>query len=125
MAGVGGIELDNNTMLLKLKTDTIKNEDFYKCLNSNDLNIILQTIYKIIDRKYCDKLIIEIFTKMAKLLTGYKIAGAYQIGHLAISALYLIQDESSLKSYEGLYSKLNDNDQFLVDSFIKGMKEKD
>lgn len=43
----------------QLNNDSIKNEELLDCLNSKNFNIVGLTIYKIIDRKYCDEYIIK------------------------------------------------------------------
>jgi hypothetical protein len=111
-----------NEMIDKLKDDAIKNEELFDCLNSKNFNIVGLSIYKIIDRKFCDKNIIKALTKIAAMLSGYKIAGPYQLGHLAIAALFLVGDKSALEYFNQLYENLNDNDKYLVDNLIKGMQ---
>lgn len=110
-------------MLEKLKNDSIKNEELVDCLNSKSFNIVGQSIYKIIDRKYCDQCIINTLTKIATMLNGYKVMGPYQIGHLAIAALFLVDNKSALEGYKQIYKNLNNNDKFLVDNFIKSMQK--
>ena len=100
-------------MIDKLKDDAIKNEELFDCLNSKNFNIVGLSIYKIIDRKFCDKNIIKALTK---------IAGPYQLGHLAIAALFLVGDKSALEYFNQLSENLNDNDKYLVDNLIKGMQ---
>ena len=110
-------------MIEKLKNDSIKNEELLDCLNSKNFNIVGQTIYKIIDRKYCDDNIIKTLTIITQTLSGYKVMGPYHMGHLAIATLFLVKDKSALEHYKQIYNNLNNNDKFLVDNFIKGIKE--
>lgn len=119
----GETSLDYKKMIEKLNNNSIKNEELWDCLNSKNFNIVGLTIYKIIERKYCDDRILKALTQIAAMLDGYKVAGPYQIGHLAMAALYLIEDESALDRFTQLHNNLNDNDKFLVDSFIERYKE--
>lgn len=93
--------------------------ELWDCLNSKNFNIVGLAIYKIMERKYCDASIIKALTKIASMTDGYKVAGPYQMGHLAIAALFLIKDESALDCFTQLYNNLDDNDKFLVDNFIE------
>lgn len=45
------------------------------------------------------------------------------MGHLAISALFLVKNKFALERFNQIYNDLNNNDKFLVDNFIKGMQE--
>ena len=102
--------MEYSVILEKLKEDSIKNEEIYDCLISKNFNIVGQAIYKIIDRRYCDEYIIKALTKIALMLKGYKVVGPYQIGHLAISALFLVDDKSALRYFTKIYNNLNNND---------------
>lgn len=53
------IQLNCNETMKQLNNDSIKNEELLDCLNSKNFNIVGLTIYKIIDRKYCDEYIIK------------------------------------------------------------------
>lgn len=113
----------HDEMIEKLKNDSIKNEELYDCLNSKNFNIVGKSIYKIIDRKYCDEYIIKALTKIASMLSGYKVMGPYQMGHLAIATLFLVKNKSALECFKQIYNSLSNNDKFLVNNFIKGMQE--
>lgn len=106
-------------MIEKLKNDSIKDEELSDCLNSKNFNIVGQSIFAIIERRYCDKYIINALTKIAPMLSGYKVIGPYQMGHLATAALFLVKDKSALGYFDQIYNNLNGNDKFLVDNFIK------
>lgn len=108
----------------KLKNDSIKNEELYSCLISKNFNIVGAAIYRIIERKYCDDCIVKVLTQIALLLSGHKVIGPYQMGHLAIAALFLVEDKSALESFKQIFNNLKDDDKFFVDNFIKGMQEK-
>lgn len=112
-------------MLEKLKNDSIKNDELVDCLNSRNFNIVGQAIYKMIDRRYCDQCAINALTKIATMLSGYKVMGPYQMGHLAIAALFLVENKSALECYKQIYFGLSNNDKFLIDNFIKNMQDKD
>ncbi|MDE5596973.1 MAG: hypothetical protein K2J04_04000 [Lachnospiraceae bacterium] len=112
----------HNEMIEKLKNDSIKNEELLDCLNSKNFNIVGQAIYKIMERRYCDEDIIKALTKTASMLNGYKVIGPYQMGHLAIAALFLVEDKSALEYFNQIYNNLDSNDKFLVDNFIKNMQ---
>ena len=109
----------HNEMIEKLKNDSIKNEELSDCLNSKNFNIVGPSIYKIIKRRYCNECIIKQLTEIAPMLSGYKIVGPYQMGHLAIAALFLVKDKSALGCFTQIYNNLNSNDKFLVDNFIE------
>lgn len=115
--------MEQNEMIGKIKDDSIINEELYDGLTSRDFNTVGLSLYKIIERKFCDHNIIMALTKISLLLNGYRVAGPYQIGHLAIAALALVNDKSALECYEQIYRNLNENDKFLVDNYVKGMKE--
>ncbi len=117
------IQLNYNETIKQLNNDFIKNEELLDCLNSKNFNIVGLTIYKIIDRKYCDEYIIKTLAKIALLLKNNKVVGPYQMGHLAISALFLVENKFALEHFNQIYNNLNSNDKFLVDNFIKGMQE--
>lgn len=57
------------------------------------------------------------------MLKNNKVVGPYQMGHLAISALFLVKNKFALERFNQIYNDLNNNDKFLVDNFIKGMQE--
>lgn len=114
-----------NEMVERLKNDSIKNEELFDCLDSDQFNIVGRSIYKVIDRKYCDEQIIKALSQIATQLKGFKVAGPYQLGHLAIAALFLIMNESALECFKQIYNNLNNNDKFLVDNFIERMQEND
>lgn len=116
--------MEHNEMLLRLKNDSIKNDELCDCLNSKNSNIVGQTIYKVIARAYCDEFVIKALTRIAPLLNGYKVMGPYQLGHLAIATLFLVNNKSALQRFKQISNDLSDNDKFLVDNFIKGMREK-
>ena len=109
-------------MIEKLKNNSIKNEELWDCLNSKNFNIVGQAIYKIMERRYCDEDIINALTKIVPMLNGYKVIGPYQMGHLAIAALFLVEDKSALEQFNQIYNNLDSNDKFLVDNFIKNMQ---
>ena len=113
----------HNEMIEKLKNDSIKNEELLDCLYSKYFNIVGPAVYKIMERRYCDDDIIEALTKIASMLNGYKVIGAYQMGHLAIAALSLVKDKSALEQFNQIYNNLDDDDKYLVDNFIKNMQE--
>ncbi len=92
------------------------------CLNSKSFNIVGQAVYKIMERRYCDENIIKALTKIASMLNGYKVIGPYQMGHLAIATLFLVEDKSALEYFNQIYNNLDDNDKFLIDNFIKNMQ---
>lgn len=108
-------------LMERLKDDSIKNEELLDCLDSNYFSSMGLAIYKIIDRKYCNEYIIKKLVQIAALLKDYKVAGPYQIGHLAIAALFLVENKSALECFNQIYTDLDSNHKFLVDNFIKGM----
>ena len=110
-------------MIEKLKNDSIKNEELLDCLNSKNFNIVGQAIYKIMERGYCDEDIIKALSIISSMLNGYKVIGPYQMGHLAIAALFLVKDKSALGYFHQIYNSLDSNDKYLVDNFIKNMQE--
>ena len=114
----------HNQMIEKLKNDSIKNEELSDCLNSKNFNIVGPSIYKIMERRYCNEYIIKLLTEIAPMLTDYKVVGPYQIGHLAIATLFLVKNKSALGYFTQIYNDLNSNDKFLVDNFIE-MYEKE
>lgn len=120
---IGGNKMVYNEMIEKLKNDSIKNEELSDCLNSKNFNIVGQSIYIIMERKYCDESIIKALIKIARMLSGYKVVGPYQMGHLAIAALFLVRDKSALGCFTQIYNDLNSNDKFLVDNFIERYQE--
>lgn len=115
--------MKHNELFEKLKKDSIKDEELFDCLVSKNFNVIGQAIYKIIDRKYCNENIVNALVQIASMLDGYKVIGPYQMGHLAIAALYLVDNESAIKHFDSIYQNLKDNDKFLIDKFIEGINE--
>ena len=65
--------MNYNETIKQLNNDSIKNEELHDCLNSKNFNIVGLTIYKIIDRKYCDEYIIKTLAKIALLLKNNKV----------------------------------------------------
>ena len=57
-----------NILNEKLKDNSIKNEELYDCLISGYFILVGQAIYKIIERRYCDKYIIKALSKIALIL---------------------------------------------------------
>lgn len=117
------MELTYNEMIAKFNDDSIKNEELIDCLNSKIFNIVGMSVFKIMERRYCDESIIKALAEIALKLSGYKAVGPYQMGHLAIAALFLVNDQSSMECFTRIYKNLNGNDQFLVDNFIEKYNE--
>ncbi len=115
--------MTHNEMMEKLRDDSIKNEELADCLNSKIFNIVGMSIFTIMERRYCDKSIRKALAEISPKLSGYKAVGPYQIGHLAIAALFLGNDRSSIECFTHIYKKLNSTDQFLVDNFIEKYNE--
>ncbi|MCL1873962.1 MAG: hypothetical protein FWF85_07590 [Clostridiales bacterium] len=111
--------MDNQILFDKLKKDSIENDELIFGLNSEKHNIIGLTILAIIERKYCNEQIIIRLVLIGTLLKDHKLFGLYQIGHMAIAALYLIGDEKAQSKYYELYEELSDDDKYIVDNFIK------
>ncbi|MDR2889391.1 MAG: hypothetical protein LBV33_06070 [Lachnospiraceae bacterium] len=116
--------MDTNTLLIKLNDDSIQNEELHVCLESKNPSIVGKSILKIIERKYIDDVIVELLTKISLLIGGYKAVGPYEFGHLAIAALFLVNNSSALNSFDIAYSTLKEDDKFLVDNFIKSYGNK-
>ena len=111
--------MDNQILFNKLKSDSINNEELIHCLNSEKHNILGLTILAIIERKYCNEQIIRRLVQLGALLKDHKLFGLYQIGHIAIAALFLVGNEEAQIKYYALCQDLNENDRYIVDNFIK------
>ena len=103
----------------KIKQNEIPMENIVRYLNKENLGISGVIIFKIINEKYCNEEIIKKLISFSQLLEGYKFIGPWQYGHVAIAALFLLQDDKATEKYIEIYNSLNDDDKFLVDNFIK------
>lgn len=103
----------------EIKSDKIKNKDLIICLEADNLRVVAMAMFKIIERNYCDKKIVDRLTELGKLLQDNKFIGPWQFGHVAIATLGLVDNDYSKSKFNELFEGLNDTDKFLVDNFIK------
>lgn len=103
----------------EIKNDKIKNDNLIICLEAGNLRVVAMAMFKIIERNYCDKRIVDRLVQLGKLLKDNKFIGPWQFGHAAIAALSLLDNDDARSSYNQIISGLNDTDKFLVDNFIK------
>jgi hypothetical protein len=111
--------MDNQILFKKLKNNTITNDELIFGLNSEKHNIIGLAVLEVIERKYSDENIIIRLVQLSSLLSDNKLFGIYQIGHIAIAALFLIGDDEVIFKFNELYGKLSENDKFITDNFIR------
>ncbi|SFD39209.1 hypothetical protein SAMN04488168_13652 [Bacillus sp. 491mf] len=103
----------------EIKNDKIKNKDLIICLEVENLRVVAMAMFKIIERNYCDKRIVNRLTQLGKLLKDNKFVGPWQFGHAAIATLALLDNDDAKSMFNEIFGKLNDTDKFLVDNFIK------
>ena len=103
----------------QIKSDKINNDDLIICLEAENLRVVAMAMFKIIERNYCDKRIVDRLIQLGKLLKDNKFVGPWQFGHAAIAALSLLDNDDARSSYNEIISGLNDTDKFLVNNFIE------
>lgn len=103
----------------KINDNEIALEKLGEYLDKDHLGIAGVVILKLINENYCDEEIITRIASFSNLLGGYKFVGPWQYGHIAIAALYLLQDNRARDKYVEIYESLSDDDKFLVDNFIE------
>ena len=106
-------------LIEKVEDDTIKNEELIILLNEENYRAISDAILTVIERKYCVEQIINRLVELSGRLTNNKLIGPWQIGHVAIATLYLVEDDKARKKYYEILGELDELNQFLVDNFIK------
>lgn len=103
----------------EIKNDKIKNEDLIICLEDENFRVVAMAMFKIIERNYCDKRIVNRLNQLGKLLKDNKFVGPWQFGHVAIATLSLLDNDDAKSMFNELFDGLDDTDKFLVDNFIK------
>ena len=106
-------------LLEKVDNDTIMNDELILLLNQENYRAAIAAMFKLIERKYCDELIINRLVQLSGRLNNNKFIGPWQIGHVAIATLKLVEDEKANKEYNIIMNQIDDLNQFLVDNFIK------
>lgn len=103
----------------EIKNDKITNKDLIICLEAENLRVVAMAMFKIIERNYCDRRIINRLIQLGKLLKGNKFVGTWQFGHVAIATLFFLDNDDAKSMFNELFNELNDTDKFLVNNFIK------
>lgn len=103
----------------QLQNNTISNENLILCTQSENFRIVSMSMSRLIERNLYDDIVINRLLDLSKLLVNNKFIGPWQFGHFAIATLSLLDDKRYKNSFDELYSKLSDNDKFLVNNFIK------
>ena len=116
--------MNDQTLLDKMKDNSITNEELILGLNAGKHNVIGRTILAIIERKYCNEQVILKLAQLGSLLQDHLLIGPYQIGHMAIAALYLIDNDEARPKYYDLFNTLNERDKFFVENFIEQYTKK-
>ncbi|MDQ6423116.1 hypothetical protein RB620_27165 [Paenibacillus sp. LHD-117] len=106
-------------LVKQIENNTIKNEDLIFCMEDHNFGVVTMSMFKAIERKYCNQRIVDRLAELSRLLKDNKFIGPWQMGHVALAALSLLESESSKKKFIELFENLNENDKFLVDNFIK------
>ena len=115
--------MNSQTILDKLNSDTIANEELILGLNADNHHIIGLTFFKIIERKYCDEQIRLKLAQLGSLLKDRPFYGPYKYSHIAISTLYLSENDDAIAKYQEILIDMSEDDKYFVDNFIRGMKD--
>ncbi|MEJ8553917.1 hypothetical protein [Tepidibacter sp. Z1-5] len=103
----------------EIKNDKIKNKNLIVCLEANNLRVVAMAMFKIIERNYCNKRIVDRLAQLGKLLKNNKFIGPWQFGHAAIATLSFLDNKDAKTMFNELFESLNETDKFLVENFIK------
>lgn len=106
-------------LVAAINNDSINNENLIVCLESDNLRVVGMAIFKIIERDYCNKAIINRLIQLSQLLKESKFIGPWQFGHIAIATLLILHNEDSKKIGNQIFVSLSETDKFLVENFIK------
>lgn len=117
--------ISNKELEKALEEDSIRNEDLAECLENHSYRIVVMAMFKAIERNYCDHRIIDRLSEFSKRLENNKFLGPWQIGHVAIATLALIDDRQANEKFNEINESLNENDRFLVRNFIESETYKD
>lgn len=109
------IHLPSNKELEKaLDEDTITNEVLALCMQNHSYRIVVMAMFKAIERNYCDQGIIERLSELSVRLEDHKFIGPWQIGHVALATLALLDNQHANDKFNELHGRLNEQDRFLV-----------
>lgn len=106
-------------LIQEINNDTIDNENFIICLQSENLRIVGMAIFKMIERNYCDRRIVNRLSELSKLMNDSKFIGPWQFGHVAIATLLILDNEDARSKGNEIFNKLSETDKFLVNNFIQ------
>lgn len=106
-------------LVKELENDTIQNEDLIVCMEAYSYRVVVMAMFKAIERNYSNQRIVDRLAELSKLLKDNKFLGPWQMGHVALATLALLDNEDAKDKFNELFESLSDNDKFLVDNFIK------
>lgn len=93
----------------RIMQDELTNEELIECLNIPNIQVIQQTILKLIERKVQNPNIYIKLLEYSKYMDiRFKLLGLCRIGHLAIYALKKLE---YTEEFQALYEKLSDEDK--------------
>lgn len=110
-------------LVKRLKNKRVTDEEVISCLESENYRVVAMAMFIIIERNYCDERIVNMLTKLSRLLGNNKFIGPWQLGHVAIATLSLLDNESASSMFNEIFEELDDIDKFLVDNFIESDTE--
>ena len=106
-------------LVKQLDNDTIANDDLIICMKDYNYVVIAKAMFKAIERSYCNDEIVDRLAELTNLLKDSKFIGPWQMGHVALATLSLLDNDGATKKFSELSENLSENDKFLVDNFIK------
>lgn len=99
--------------------NSASDEDVVEGVNSKYDCLLVFSLCRLIERDIYSNKILERLKEISKRIKNSKVVGAWQVGHFALAALCLSSSKEYKKTYDDIYSKLNDDDKFLIDFFLE------
>ncbi|NOV01565.1 hypothetical protein [Paenibacillus planticolens] len=106
-------------LVKQLDNDTIANEDLIICMKDYNYGVIVKAMFKAIERYYCNDEIVNRLAELSNLMKDSKFIGPWQMGHVALATLSILDNDGATKKFSELVENLSENDKFLVENFIK------
>lgn len=107
----------------RLLDNSASDDDVVAGINSEYNRLLVEALFRLIERDICSDAILKRLKILSVRLKNDKLMGAWQLGHLAMAALYFSSSKEYKKAYNNIYGNISDDDKFLVDCFIESFKK--